>query len=407
MLVDQVRGEVDHCRHRLMKYCRGQGLDLGCGNSKIRVDAIGIDIYNPNADMNTDARLLDQYSNNHFDYVFSSHLLEELDNTEAVLKEWLRVLKDRGYLVLYQADKDLYYPIGDPQCNGAHKHHFSWESLWAILEKIPGTKLIHHSLHPETKEWSFELVIQKNGTDQENALTEFEGISFLIPTLNRPQGMEQFAVSVDKTTNHPQNIEIVFGVHAEDQASIQKASELKQKLRIDIRSEIIERYQDKQIHLSFLWNQIYQKAKGPIVGYFGDDVIFHTPGWDDEVRKEFLADKAILVCCNDVHVQKGKIATLFFTHKLVHDKFGFYLDMRFRRWYNDTFWDSVFRHAGKLHYREDLIAEHLHPDKFPDKADMVYKNMEHFKDIDGNLWRTPEIQNEIIAKAAVLKEMKF
>jgi hypothetical protein len=60
-LVDQVRGEVDHCRHRLMKYCRGQGLDLGCGNSKIRIDAIGIDLYSQMADMNCDARLLDQY----------------------------------------------------------------------------------------------------------------------------------------------------------------------------------------------------------------------------------------------------------------------------------------------------------------------------------------------------------
>ena len=36
------RGETDNCRNRLLKYCDGQGLDLGCGNVKIKIDAIGI-----------------------------------------------------------------------------------------------------------------------------------------------------------------------------------------------------------------------------------------------------------------------------------------------------------------------------------------------------------------------------
>ena len=71
----EIKGEVDHCRHRLMKYCQGQGLDLGCGPSKIKPDAIGVDLYHPEADMNMDARLLTPYGNEQFDYIFSSHLL--------------------------------------------------------------------------------------------------------------------------------------------------------------------------------------------------------------------------------------------------------------------------------------------------------------------------------------------
>jgi predicted SAM-dependent methyltransferase len=144
-----------------MKYCKGQGLDLGCGRSKIRVDAIGIDLYSPLADMNCDARLLEQYPSEHFDYVFSSHLLEEIENTEGTLREWLRVLKVGGNLVLYQADKDLYFPLGDPQCNRSHKHHFCWESLWEIIKGLGGVELVHHGKYPESKEWSFELVIKK------------------------------------------------------------------------------------------------------------------------------------------------------------------------------------------------------------------------------------------------------
>jgi glycosyltransferase involved in cell wall biosynthesis len=157
------KNETDLCRHRLSKYCYGQGVDLGCGISKIKVDAIGLDIYHPDADMRKDARVMAFFPDNHFDYVYSSHLLEEIENTEATLREWLRILKAGGFLVLNQADKDLYYPLGDPACNANHKHHFDWESLWKILENM-GTELIHHYRAKDSSEgWSFELVVKKTG----------------------------------------------------------------------------------------------------------------------------------------------------------------------------------------------------------------------------------------------------
>jgi predicted SAM-dependent methyltransferase len=155
------RGETDLCRNRLIKYCEGQGVDLGCGNVKIKPDAIGIDLYHPAADMHEDVRDLSCYPSNHFDFVYSSHMLEELEHTEATLRDWLRIIKPGGYLVLYQADRDLYFPIGNPQCNVAHKHHFKWDDLWKILETIGGVNLVEHGTHPELKEWSFELVVKK------------------------------------------------------------------------------------------------------------------------------------------------------------------------------------------------------------------------------------------------------
>jgi predicted SAM-dependent methyltransferase len=165
--MNQIRGEVDHCRARLIKYCKGQGVDLGCGWSKIRIDAIGVDLLCPDAELKMDARLLDQFPDEHFDYVFSSHLLEEIENTEATLREWLRILKKDGNLVLYQADKDAYYPLGHSNCNKAHKHHFSKEALWEILKKIGGVKLIH-SEGVQGSEWSFELVIKKIEENETN-----------------------------------------------------------------------------------------------------------------------------------------------------------------------------------------------------------------------------------------------
>lgn len=401
------KGETDLCRNRLLKYCRGQGLDLGCGNTKIKSEAIGIDLLSPYADMKIDARLMPFYDNELFDYIFSSHLLEEIQDTEATLREWLRVIKKGGYIVLYQADKDYYYPLDDPRCNQKHIHHFTWNTLWDIFEKIGDVELVHHARYSQEpyNEWSFELVVQKKG-EEKKAINGDEGISILIPTLNRPDNIESFATSVDKTTSEPDKVEIVFGIHEDDKGSIKKIEEIKTKLKITVRPVYITRYKDNRIHLSHLWNQIYEKAKYPIVGYFGDDVLFHTEGWDKEIRDEFKEDKAVMVCCNDVHVQKGKAATLFFTHKTVHDKFGFYLPMKFRRWYADTYWDVIYRNAGKYHYRDDIVTEHLHPDVFEEKKDEVYKAMEVFKNADKKIWLSEDNKKELHQHIDTLKNFK-
>lgn len=398
MLVEKIQGEVDHCRHRLMKYCRGQGLDIGCGQSKIRTEAIGVDLYHPNADLNLDARNLEQYASGHFDYIFSSHLLEEIENTVATLKEWLRIVKDNGYIVLYQADKDKYFPLGHPQCNRAHRHHFSVKDLTEIFEKIGGTRVIHTGENfPD--EWSFEFVVQK--TDKAPGELKGQGISILVPTYNRPQSMDDFSKAVEKTTKHPQQVEILFGINEGDDESVKKCEELKKYCKVAINYTTVKNHSSGKVNLSYLWNQIQPKALFPIYGFFGDDVIFWTPGWDEEVEKEFAEDHIKLVSCNDVHIQKGKKAILFFTHKDVHDLIGFYMNEKFFRWFMDCWWDVVFQRCGKLVYREDLITEHLLPHNFKERLDNTYKRMEGLQEVDKVLWDS--VENLTSIKAAIEK----
>jgi hypothetical protein len=124
-----------------------------------------------------------------------------------------------------------------------------------------------------------------------------------------------------------------------------------------------------------------------------------------EVRKEFMEDKSVMVLCNDVHIQKGKMATLFFTHRTLHDKVGYYLNEKFRRWYVDTFWDEAFKAAGKMRYREDIVTEHLSPDVFKERADSTYKNMEHLKGADHVTWNTLENRKEIQRVAQIIKDL--
>jgi hypothetical protein len=108
-----------------------------------------------------------------------------------------------------------------------------------------------------------------------------------------------------------------------------------------------------------------------------------------------------------VHVQRGKQATLFFTHKTVHEQIGYYLSEKFRRWYSDTLLEQIFRYAGKYKYREDIITEHMHPDAFPERADDTYKRMESLKGNDHIQWRSAHTQEEIAKFGALLKNLNL
>lgn len=103
-------------------YTRGVGLDIGCGPLKVWPHAIGVDNQKETAlfgiPMEPDVKCLDAskltlFTGQSMDWVFSSHLLEHIEDHVAALKEWWRVLKPGGYLMLYLPHKDYY-----PNCYG-------------------------------------------------------------------------------------------------------------------------------------------------------------------------------------------------------------------------------------------------------------------------------------------------
>lgn len=84
------------------KYCQGSGLDIGYGGDPVVSNVRGWDFEHGDAQF---IRGLDDES---FDFVYSSHLLEHLPDTELSLTNWWRVLKPGGYLILYLPHRDLY-----------------------------------------------------------------------------------------------------------------------------------------------------------------------------------------------------------------------------------------------------------------------------------------------------------
>jgi ubiquinone/menaquinone biosynthesis C-methylase UbiE len=106
-----------------------------------------------------DARNLYWFRDNVLDYVFSSHLLEDFEDIETVLREWLRVLKVGGHLILFCPDEKIFRGQGFGY-NPHHKHQdFSIEFVEKILFAIGNIEIIHKC--PLVDGYSWEIVASK------------------------------------------------------------------------------------------------------------------------------------------------------------------------------------------------------------------------------------------------------
>ena len=101
-------GETSKARQRRLeeaffdKYCKGKGLDIGFGGDLVADDADGFDWEHG------DAQELINIADETYDYVYSSHTLEHMNNPKKALKNWFRAVKPGGYLILYIPHRDLY-----------------------------------------------------------------------------------------------------------------------------------------------------------------------------------------------------------------------------------------------------------------------------------------------------------
>ncbi|MDA9981761.1 class I SAM-dependent methyltransferase [Gammaproteobacteria bacterium] len=165
--------ETSKAREVLAKYCTGDGLDIGFGGDPITPAAICIDLPERYArykelpqHLHGDARQLHWFRNDCMDYVYSSHVLEDFEQTEPVLKEWLRVLKPGGRLVLFLPDEQVYREYCQTQGKPPNQHHihenFGLKFIKDIIELKSLNVEIEHEAFP-VGIYSFELVLKKTG----------------------------------------------------------------------------------------------------------------------------------------------------------------------------------------------------------------------------------------------------
>ena len=162
--------ETSKCRARLAPYCVGDGLDLGFGGDPITTSAIRMDMPNQYgsvgefpAQLRGDASKLVWFRDETLDYVFSSHLLEDFQDTEGALREWVRVLKPGGRLIIYCPDEQCYRAhcqrTGQPY-NIHHVHaHFSLAHVKSLLDRLGSTRVLYEN--PAIDVYSWDLVVEK------------------------------------------------------------------------------------------------------------------------------------------------------------------------------------------------------------------------------------------------------
>ncbi len=80
----------------------GRGIDIGCGDDPVTPDSVHWDL--PQGD----AQELPGLDPAAFDWVYSSHCLEDLPNPWRALHRWWEVLRPGGRLLVVVPDEDLY-----------------------------------------------------------------------------------------------------------------------------------------------------------------------------------------------------------------------------------------------------------------------------------------------------------
>lgn len=167
-------------KYEIVQYTRGTGIDVGCGDKKLYDHFIGVDNlnheqfgWNIKPDIISEATDLKLFASGSLDFVFSSHVLEHIEDAPKALKEWFRVLRCGGYLVLYLPHEDLYPKLGEPGANPDHKHNLNQDKVIGWMPK--GWDLVvneyrDHDNGPgeHGNEYSF-LQVYKKRSDKKNA----------------------------------------------------------------------------------------------------------------------------------------------------------------------------------------------------------------------------------------------
>jgi SAM-dependent methyltransferase len=178
-----VSGETSKAQSRRVregffeKYCKGNGLDIGFGSDLITKDAKGYDFEHGNA------QYLKGVKDNSYDFVYSSHTIEHLPDPAEGVKNWFRVVKPGGYLIIYLPHRDLYEKKKTlpSRFNLDHRHFFLVDrdeapdtiGIVPLIEKIlndftiiyakecsEGHTITDSEIHSDG-EFSIEVVVRK------------------------------------------------------------------------------------------------------------------------------------------------------------------------------------------------------------------------------------------------------
>jgi len=125
----------------------GAGIDIGCGPDPITPQVRRFDLEDG------DANQITRHVSERFDFVFSSHCLEHMENPREALHQWWELVKPGGHLIVIVPDEDLYEQgVFPSRFNQDHKFTFtiakaqSWSpvsiNVMDLAQSLPDGKVV-------------------------------------------------------------------------------------------------------------------------------------------------------------------------------------------------------------------------------------------------------------------------
>ncbi len=110
-------------------YFVGDGIDVGSGDDSLSKFALLFPHIRSMTDFDTqdgDAQHLALHADDRFDFLHSSHCLEHVLDPRIALRNWARVVRSGGHLIVLIPDEDLYEQgVWPSTFNTDHKHTFT------------------------------------------------------------------------------------------------------------------------------------------------------------------------------------------------------------------------------------------------------------------------------------------
>lgn len=181
----------------------------------------------------------------------------------------------------------------------------------------------------------------------------YQSIDLYVPTRGRPRNIRRLLNSIRNTAQRPERLTVYFYVDNDDPATILAARELK--------SESVRFLCAPQKPLVGMYNTLRECSSSDILWSGGDDIVFRTPGWDVIIDEEFAAvPDGILLVYGDDCLGHEKLATHPFVSRRATDILGYFYPECDGISLTDIWLHPVYMLLGRLHYRPDLVTDHLH-----------------------------------------------
>lgn len=188
-------------------------------------------------------------------------------------------------------------------------------------------------------------------------------IGILVPTRDARPSLRDLIESWKETTSGFS--EIILGV---DYDQVQDYN-LK---KISGEGVIVEIAERKNLCPKLNW--MVEVLTNPIISFMGDDVVFRTKGWEEEVISWMEENHGI--CYGNDLLQGENLPNNVFIDRSIIDTMGYMVPPTLKHYYCDNFWKDLGIRLENIKYFPDMIIEHKHWSNGKAEKDELYKESE-------------------------------